>query len=318
MIAPTRSESALVRPFAGISDADPPLSQVRLRVDGTEYEDGAVVLPPESFATAQLGLLLPTADEVRAHVENTVVPAVDCGLVLMATAKTHRVSKVFLREYLRTAEWPTEFNINRSDADLILNDRAGFTLTVAIVLLNDLAPEPLRPHMAGTWLARRDFKLSPEVEDTSFSPEELTDAIREHHGLPKGVLRFVEVEGVLNDEPLSDAVRVYVDPEVLHLLLANPMESSAIQLQIELAIQATENVAVAISRELAVNGAVASVDSLAGYPPAKRFYDNLAKKLGVDVADVLELATNRVPVLRAHLEAAFDMRAATSTALKER
>lgn len=315
--ATTRSESALVRPFAGIGDADTPLDVVRFLVNADEHQAGAVVLSDDVLATAKFAVRLPTADDVRAAVQKTVVPHVDCGLIVMATARSHRVSKVLLHEHLRTADWPTQITFTRSDTDLIFNDRAGFTLTVAVVLLNDLSPKPLRPNMAGTWLARREFKVSPEVDETSFSPEPLTDEIREHLGLPKGVLRFVEVDGVLDEENLSDAVRVYVDEEVLNLLQANQTDSAAIQLQIELAVQATETVAVAIAKDLA-HGAVPTVDSLETSPAAKRFYENLARTLGTTLADILELATNQAPALRAFLEAAFDMRAATSTALKEK
>lgn len=315
--ATTRSESALVRPFAGISDADAPLDIVRFLVDVDENEEGTIVLSDDELATAKFSVQLPTRDEVRAAVKKTVVPDVDCGLIVMATARTHRASKVLLHQYLRTADWPTEITFNRSDADLIFNDRAGFTVTVAIVLLNDLLPVPLRPNMAGTWLARREFKVRPEADETSFSPEPLTDEIREHLGLPKGVLRYVDVDGVLDEETLSDAVRVYVDEEVLNLLLANPTDSAAIQLQIELAVQATETVAVVIAKELG-HGSVPTVDSLEASPAAKRFYENLARTLDITVANVLELATNQGPALRAFLEDAFDMRAATSTALKEK
>ncbi|KMO75871.1 hypothetical protein MOBUDSM44075_02400 [Mycolicibacterium obuense] len=234
----------------------------------------------------------------------------------MATARTHRVSKVVLLENL-TGDWPSELALERSEADLVFNDRAGFNLTVAVVLLNELEPKPLRPHMAGTWLARREFKVSPEVDETSFSPEPLTNEIREYFGLPTGVLRYVSVEGVLDEESLSDAVRVYLDEEVLNLLLARPNDSAAVQMQIELAVQATESVAAAIAKEL-FNGAVPSAEALEPAPAARRFYENLARTLDVDLADVLELAANQLPTLRAQLEAVFGMQAATATALKEK
>lgn len=318
MSAATRSESALVRPFAGIGDADAPLQSVRLLVDAEEFEPGSVVLPEESLAQATITIKLPPPDAVRANVEKTPVPVVDCGLVVMATARSHRATRILVQEYLRLADWPEELILERAHDDLILRDQGGFTLTVAIVLLNDLTPEPLRPNLAGTWLARREFRVSPEADDISFSPEALTEEIRKAYDLPPGVLRYVHVDELLGEEQLSDAVHVYVDPDVLNLLLASPTDAISIQMQIELAIQATETVAIAIVKDLSTGEAPATADSLTPYPAAKRFIENLAKTLNVTVADVLDLAGSQQAVLRSHLEAAFKMRDATSSALKEK
>jgi len=313
-----RSETALVRPFARIVTADKPLDEVIFTVGGKVVEPGSVVLPSETLSAADFRLTLPAPDAVRSAVESTCVPMVDCGLVVLGTAHSHRASQVFLQQYLRIADWPTEMELHRNDADLILNDSAGFTLTVAVVLLNDLSAEPLRPSMAGTWLARREFRVSPEAVDASFSPEELTDEVRKFHNLPNGVLRYVHVDEVLEEETLSDAVHVYVDPEVLRLLLANPADSSAVQLQVELAIQTTETVAVAIARDLTSDGSPPTPEMLEGRPAAKRFYENLARTLKCSVADALELSTNQCARLRSHLEGAFDMRKVTSSALREK
>lgn len=318
MTSATRSETARIRPFAHIDAADLSLEDVRFVVGGVEYEAGAVVLPDESLGSARLALRLPVPQEVKEKVARTVVPAVDCGLVVMASSRSHRICHVFVREYFKANAWPAELELERDVADLVLNDRAGFTLTVAVVLLHDLSPEPLRPHMAGTWLARREFVVSPQREDTSFSPEELTDEIRTFRKLPQGVLRFVDVGEWREAEALSDEVHVYVDPEVLNLLLANPNELTSVQMQIELALQATETVAVVIARDLASHGSAPSANALDGYDAAKRFFENLARNLKITLADALDYASNDPATLRAYLEVAFNMRVATSAALKEK
>lgn len=316
MSSQTRSESALIRPFAQIHHADAPFKQVRLLVDGKEHE-ASVVLAPEELASAKLAVRLPAIDDLRAAVDLTDVPMVDCGLVVLARGHSHRAShQVLPPTYLRTADYADDLEIDRSAADLVLNDKQGFTLTVALVLLHDLTPEPLRPYMAGTWLARRDFRLSPEQEETSFTPKHLTKAVREDFDLPEGTLRFVNVEGALDHDDLADAVDVYLDEEVLNLLLASPSEPGAIQIQTELAVQATEAVAVAIVKELGEGGGAVTPDSLAAYDPPLRFFQNLAKRLDVDLATAVDL-TRDPSRLRAHLEAAFEMRTGTIAALKE-
>ncbi|MUN63418.1 hypothetical protein GMA12_09740 [Kocuria sediminis] len=315
MTSPIRSESALIRPFIDLHHADVPLENVRLLVGDVEHEAGAIVLPEEELAGARLAVTLPTPAEIRAAVEQTPIPVVDCGLIVLATGRTNRVTYVVEKQYLRVADYDSELLLDRSKADLVFNDRAGFMLTVAVVLLHGLVRKPLQPYMAGTWLARRDFRVSVEQNETSFSPEELTQAIREHHGLPEGSLRYVHVEGVLDEAELSDAVRVYVDTEVLNLLLANPTDTSALQMQIELAIHATEVVASAILRELS-ESCEPTPEALETYPAALRFFQNLARTLKTDMATILNLA-DEPSRLRAHLEAAFDARKASIVALKE-
>lgn len=317
MNSPVRAETALVRPFAGIADADAPLEQVKLVVDGAAHRPGPVVLPSATLADAQLTVILPSPEEVRAHVEKTVVPTVDCGLVVMAAARTHRVTSILIQDHLRTASWPEEFTISRSSADLVFNDRSGFTLTVAVALLNDLTHEPLRPHLAGTWLARRDFRVSPETEDTSFSPEALSEDVRKHFGLPQGVLRYVRVEEVLEADAISDAVSVYLDPDVLSLLHANQTDKYAIQLQTELAVHVTEAVAAAITKALSSDGATPTPDLLDEHPAASRFMSRIASELDLSLMDVLFLTHDDPQTLRARLEAAFNLSATTTSALKE-
>lgn len=318
MSGTVRTETALIRPFGGIEQADLALDQVMLRVNAADHSPGPVVLPEETLATAGLELLLPSPAIVHEQLDKTQVPVEDCGLVILATAISHRATKVLANYRLRTAEWATEHRVTRSEAPLILDDRYGFQLTVAIVLLNDLQPRPPRPHLAGTWLARRDFRVTPEVDETSFSPEELSPAMREHLELPEGVLRFVQVNDPLAEESLTDAVHVYLDPEVLNLLFASPDDSSALQVQTELAIQATEAVADAIVQGLSTDGATPTADALSEYPSASQFMDNLASTISVSVDECIRLAIEDRSRLRALLESSFGMSALTSTALKER
>lgn len=308
----------MIRPFASIDAVDECLVDVRLLINGIEYEHGAVVLDEEVLAAAHLTVRLPDVQRVKGQVAKTNVSPVDCGLVVLGSARSHRIAQVFVQEYLSSGSWPSELVLDRASADLVLRDLAGFTLTVAVVLLHDLQPEPLRPHMAGTWLARREFNVSLEREDTSFSPEELTDEIRVHHQLPQGVMRFISVGDWQDADLLSDEVHVYVDSEVLNLLLADPAEPSAVQMQIELALQATETVASTIAREVTEVDVSPSDSSLDSYPAAKRFFEIVARNVSMSIAQCLTVAAEEPAILRAHLEAAFSMRAATSAALKEK
>jgi hypothetical protein len=311
-----RSEPEVIRPFVGIESAELPLAKVQLLVNGDPHAPGPVAFDDDdALANAKFVLRLPEPSEVRAAVEATGVPVVDCGFVVILTGRSHRVSKVLLQEPLRTAHYDTEVELDRSDHDLILNDRSGFTITAAIALLTANAAAPLRPHMPGTWLARRDFSVSASRDNLNFSPEALTDQIREHLNLPKGTLRHIEVDDVLDSENVGDSVHVYVDEQVLNLLLANPTDLIAVQMQIDLAVTATTDIATTIARELAVQGHV-DPTNLDGHAGAKEFIDNVAGALEMSVSEVLDLALDGPP-LRPHLEDAFGLRTTTLNMLKE-
>lgn len=307
----TRSERAVVRPFVGIDEADKPFEEVSLLFDGLRFAPGAVVVPAHQLEDARIALRLPAPETVRAAIDRTKVPRVDCGFVVLGASRTHRASTIYYQEYLRLADWPTELVIPREADDLVLNDRAGFTLTVAVVLMRDAVPEPLRPSLAGTWLARRDFRISPELDESVFSPEELTAEVRKYHGLPEDTYSFIHVEDVLDAESLADCVRVYLDHRAMTLLQANPDDTIAVHLQIELAIQAAEAITREIARELraADEGRMEfGVVDLEPASPALTFLERLAVQTNLKVSDLLDMAQNGASLFRANLEATFGAR----------
>lgn len=227
-------------------------------------------------------------------------------------------------EHLDKADYPTEFFLHRQPGDLVLSDRQGFTITVALVLLVDYQTwDTLRPHMAGTWLARRDFKVSVERDQTSFSPEELTDQVRTDNDLPEGVMRFIQYTSVVGAEDISEVVRVYVDPTVLNWLYANETRPAALQLQTELAVQAYSVAAASMVDEIRFDiGAEPGPGDMGNYPVAEHLFEFITHTLtdatGKDVTISEVLKYTKTPgLLASHLEVAFKMRDSTLHALKE-
>lgn len=318
-----RAEYTTIRPFRNIGAADEALADVCLRVDDTEEHAGPVVLPPETLAGAKLTLELPELEFVRKQVALTGLHVPDCGLVILVTGRSHRgASNVVFCEHLHKADYSTAFVLHRAPDDLALSDRQGFTITVALVLLVDYAnSEPLRPNMAGTWLARRDFRVSTERDLTSFSPEPLTEQVRLSNKLPEGVMRFIDYRSVVSAEDISDVVTVYVDPTVLGRLFASETKAPAIKEQIELAVQAYSVIATSMVDDVRseIGGEPTETD-LAKFPVAEQLFEFLADTLSdatnddVSVAKVLKLVQAR-GMLASHLEAAFKMRDTTLTVL---
>ncbi len=317
--AATRSERVTIRPFSQVDVVNGELDAVQLLIGGDPFEAGPVVVAEESLSNAKFKLLLPPATKLRWAVEQTTIPVANCALVVMVTSSTHRASTVLLNERLTDgADYPEEFALERGAAELILNDRAGYTVTVAVVLLDQIPPAPLTPHQAGTWLARRMFRVSPEKQEASFSPEELTEEVRKTHNLPAGVLRFVAFDDLLAADDLSDSVHVYVEPSVLRWMVNNQTDHVALQQQVELAIIAYDMTAQMIVREIRadVKDRPLTEADLEAYPAAHRFMETLAAKFECSFSELLSRVEDGQYV-RPFLEAKFEATKFTLDALRD-
>lgn len=315
----TRHESKTVRPFVGVGAVATVMDRVQLSVDGDDHSPGTIVLADEELDRADLRLKLPDFDSLRAAVEQNGRAHVDCAFLILARSHTHRISHPLYHEVLRKADLPAEYPLDRNDPDnnLILNDREGFSLVVAVYLIRDLHPEPLQPHKVGTWLAKADFKVNREKSYSSFSPLPLTAELRKELELPSQTPSFVEVkDNLLEAEPVSEAVTVYYDDALLSILHANPKDPLVQQAQRELAAQTMTVIAqTAVARIRAdKSGVPASPEDLDQYPGVKSFFQSLATQQGTALATVLSRA-EEADRLRAHISAAMNLRDATLAAL---
>ncbi len=314
-----RSEKYVIRPFVDLDAAEELFHNVRLCLDAQEHEAGPVVLDQHTLSSADLVLRLPSPAEIVEAVERTPVAPIDCGLVVVAASNSNRRSCVVFRDYARYLTFGQELEIDREIDPLVFKDRGGFVITVALVLLHELQSEPLRPHLVGTWLARREFRLIPERAEFSFSPEPLTGDIRRQFGLPDRAPSYVRIDEdhLLTADELSSAVSVYLDDDILRLLQQSQNDALSIHIQSELAVTTMGAVARAavgaVSRE--VDGPAAPTD-VADYPAVEHFLTRLAKRLERETLSSLLSLIDDPDALEAHLRAAFDIRRFTLAALK--
>jgi len=313
-----RTEQYSVRPFKGLTDVSQILKPVRLAVKGNDHQPGAVVLPEEELVESQLTVRIPvSADSVLAAIESTGIPEVDCKLVVVANANGLRASTVIAQ--MPVDAFTDEVVIDRSTMPLVLQNKSGFKLTVAIVLLTQLQPVPMRPHLAGTWLAKETWSLSPERDVSAFNPSPLTDEIRESLRLPEGTLNFVEVsESVIHAENLDDEIAVYLDEAALNTLLANPDDPVARQMQADLAATTLSVVAAEMIRGIQreTKREAVSAQDLAEFPVAAGLFNELASRLGRGLNQTIDVA-QKPDRLRAEIQSAFDVRKLTDAALRE-
>lgn len=314
-----RSEKYVVRPFSGLQAADDVLDGTVLSVDGTVYEPGSVVLDASLLASAKFALHLPTGKEMGDAVDSTPLGSADCGLVITTRALSNRWSHTVLREYVRHVDADPVMEIDRDIDRLVFADAGGFVISVAIVLLHELQPEPLRPNLTGTWLARRDFRVVPERAEFSFSPDELTDELRKQFSLPSNAPSFVhvDVDQLVGADDLSEAVGVYLDSSILRLLQQSQTDPLALHIQSELAVTTMAAVArgglVAMQQDLGRPPLTADLDD---FPAISSLYAQLTKRLNRKSMSALLDLMEDPDAFAAHLRAAFDVGKHTLAALK--
>jgi len=314
-----RKEKYVIRPFEGLDAADSVLDSVRLFIGADEHEAGSIVVDVETLAEAEFRLSLPSREDLVSALAATPVSGNDSSLVVVASGRTHRVSDILVHEYpVASASHPTSFQLESAPDILTVGDRGGWTLTVAVVLEHKLVTEPLRPSRPGTWLARRDFRVVPERDETSFSPQELTDEVRDLYKLPKSAPTYVLIERdlLLESESVADGVTVYVDRDILRLLQGSQTDAVAQQMQADLAVETllvvVQNVLLAIRD---VTGTEVSTTDVEGYPGVLRLFQRLANQLGVDLHTTLVLASDPQK-LSSHLKAVFGLQTLGIKALR--
>lgn len=283
-----RKETTVVRPFAGLGPAERALEDLKLKVNGKSAEPGPMQLDPAEFARADLVLSLPDQKSLRDALEQAKVPVNDLALIVIASSVTNRVSQILLQEYVHRGQWERELRVVRAENSLAVSDNNGFSLTAAIVLLSDLVYEPLKPHLAGTWLARRQWRITPFSTESALQPRELTDAIRQQFQLPKNTPWFIDVAAMDVAMPGVSEIDVYVDPDLLAEISAKANSPAAQLTQIEMAI----DIAATVLRQLVVD--IDDVDR-AKVPDLlveNRFVRGLSNALGMDPMSLLDCAKN--------------------------
>lgn len=121
----------------------------------------------------------------------------------------------------------------------------GCDLEMALILGSAIAQVPLRPHRAGTWLARVKFELRTNLDGVGFTILPLDDDAREKLKLPKRAMRYVKLDASPLETSSTSDVHVYVDHELLGRLNKSPRRSWARAFQDQLAVDVLATIAMA-------------------------------------------------------------------------
>lgn len=256
------SEHRVVRPYAGVDEVQDLLATVHLEFGERVLEDGQRVnASPIQYLTEPLTLSLATDDDLHHQFRQDLTEAVegmklDCAdveMVAVLESARLKISDIVWRASVKDLN-----SHGRRIALARATDRpralqapfGGCRAKLYVVLANENPPSPLRPFRKGTWLARCTYVISTDLGEIGFTPQELTDEIREQYGLLPDTLRFVVVESPLDENAGDDAVTVYVDTDVLARLNANTMTPGSQLIQRQLFLDAMTTAIYVASKEL--------------------------------------------------------------------
>lgn len=316
-----RTETRLVRPFVGLSQCEDLIEKTILKQGLTEFSFGPVVLPSHKIKEGHFVLHTNTnIDELVAACKEARVPSDSVKYVVFANSRTLRKSTLIFEQTLDAdRKFPTQIEIEEPEDDdfsrYVFKDSAGFTVTVALVVAEDLPAKALVAHLPGTFLARGNYSIKPEEDFSNFSPEALTDILRVQFGIPKSSMTYTNIgEGLLQAEDLSEVVTVYLDSDVLNLLLQDESDEASKLIQTNLAIQTVETLTRAIKQEMLADGL--SVEELNPEGGCFFFLSKLSDDLKLGAQEILDMVIDDYPRFHSFMEGRFNSQKITEDLLK--
>ena len=312
-----RSESRIVRPFVGLEMAEKSIAAAKLVVDGKEHEAGSVVLPDSQIRSAIISLSTGTnIEELRKACDLAGVPHKSAKYVLIGRSRMFRKSTIVYEHTISNKNFDSVIEIDRLEEErFVFNDNSVFNLIAALVLTEENSNKPLQVKNPGTWLGSAHFNVRPQNDFSSFSPLPLDKNIRDRFGLRAGTYSYIDInEDLLELEDLGDAVVVYLDEDVLNLLLTDESESISIAIQTQFAVQTLLTIGKQISRELKDENR--ELQELSPESGALRFIMRISEDCKIDANDLLELALKNEPKFQSLIESRFSLASKVQKLLK--
>jgi len=313
-----RSESRIVRPFEGLALAEEIFGKTRILVDEKEFEAGSLLLSDSEVRTANLAVRTNTTlKELQQACSNAEVPYKSARYVIFARSRMLRKSSIIYDHPINRSDFNEIFEIDRlQEEKLVFGDQSGYEITAALIVWEPLPKNPLKVSDAGTWLGRSRFRIRPESDLSSFSPLHLDRTARERFGLREGTYSYIDIQDdILTLENLSDGIQVYLDEDVLNLLLQDESDGMAKAVQTQLAVTTINAITQYVANDLKSEGK--SLDDLGEEIGASGFIRKLAADMKVDPDDLLDLALKKSNQLVSLIESRFNLANVIERLLKE-
>jgi hypothetical protein len=198
-------ETRTIRPFVGLDELGGLLDQAALRF-GRERcgadETLAIDLTPHEFLLTPVSLEWAVDEEAFSQLNERFSRATSAArlqleslsFVVVATSGFLKIADVLLHHPAADLEQlPRVTALTDPPRCRALSAPfSGFAVTLYLLLTETLAPEPLRPHLKGSWLARTTFTVETSLAAAILPPTPLTKEKREELGLPARVVRYLD------------------------------------------------------------------------------------------------------------------------------
>jgi len=262
-------ENRSVRPYRNLEPFEDLFSQLKLSVGLKSRTGGGIIrTDASSLAAEPFELHLPEsfASSCRKALPETGLGEQDIVFLAVATTPYLRITDVLWDGDLeKLKESGSEIQLSNSDDRQrpLQATTHGVNLTFAAALCANRPRSPLTPHRKGTWLAKVDFNVITDVGDVGFTPLPMTDEVRDLYHLPRGAMRYVLVENVLDPTTTGD-ITVYVDETTLNTSLHNLGTSGSRAFQEQLLITAVTAVITEASHTLRKDGGRLTISDIGG------------------------------------------------------
>jgi len=251
----------VVRPYQGVTGFQAVLDSFCLEVGDRLLPGGGLVTTSAAdFITQPVRLRLAEneadhrrmLDALSAACSRSGLQPTELELLVVIRTPRLKLSEIVFRAGLdELAHQNRRIDLTGRDRPRPLRTPTGGCTVHTYVSLRETRERvALSPWRKGTWIARQEHKIKTNLDAIGFTPLELTDEIREQEGLPPGTLRFAIVEDPLADGSGPESILLYIEPEILHELAANPKTEAAKGLQRELFMTAVSAAVAESSRRL--------------------------------------------------------------------
>lgn len=306
-----RTEKRVVRPFAGLGEVQECLESSHLILNGEPVDQQAIVREASELVDDTFVLALNVDNGAVADaVQRMQIPEVDVGLAVIATGRSLKATAILLRSPVLAPSIPAHLELDPSQYPEVFGDLRGFDIRVCVVLLHDLQPRPLRPYLAGTWLATRDFSVSSRGDILSaFNPLRLTPEALDSFQLPDGTVTYLAVNGesVLDSTDLAETFSFFIDGALFDLLHANQSSPLAEALQVEFVVEFLIGALAEIVRDIDERGMTGSEDLLDAEHPAGGLVLGVAERVGTTPSKLCDDIRNDPARVRAKLQSVMEL-----------
>ena len=253
------SETRLVRPYVGGEEFQRMLDACTLRCAEQVVEGGGEVsVSLDEYLNYPFVLLFNDIDWslAKAGAAALDLQLADIDLLVLVAAPRLRFVDVVLRRDLESfVEMPDHIALSVADRPRALRaPHGGADIRVYFCINRTLAPRPLSPWRKGTWLGQQEYRVRSGLSGSGFVPIRMTDDDREHLGIPKDAARFVTLDDgdPFDVAPGSDAVKLYVDGDLLDRLAVAAATPVGKHIQRQLFLDAASAIVFAAHRRFGV------------------------------------------------------------------